>query len=184
MFWIGLAVLVPYLALYLFDLQRRAQRRVPRREARRRLGVTALHAVTLGYLCYLPPAAWWWPFYAVLVLANIGLRLLADSEPDAVVEGPERFRQGLIQTLQAPLWILVATLWEFIDGAGMMLRLVLPVSMRDLRPLCEGAAATWTLIFLVQAVFLLRAKPAGVELPAPATLPAAEEASTDLSKAS
>lgn len=158
MLYIGLALFTPYLVLHLMDAFLRNRRAVSQSESRWRVLTAAGHAGLFGFLCALAPGPLGWPIYGILVGVAVLSRLLANSDPEAVVGGAERFRHGLLQTLQAPLWLLTASLWWLIDGAGIILNWMLPFSTRNVRPLLQSTALVWAAVFLIEVSLAIVAR--------------------------
>jgi hypothetical protein len=153
MVWAGLALYGAYVGLAVVaELAFYRKRGLSRWEGSiRALSTTAVAAVALYTLLWEPSPRSQLGF---ALIGGLSFLLFPLTQTDAIAQVGSRERTlHTFQSMLHPLMlILVATIWKFMDGAGLFVGMVLPFSTDHLRPLSRGFVALMGLIAAYQWV--------------------------------
>lgn len=162
MFSIGVALLGFYSFLLLIDeLYFHRRRPLSRLERNLRALNTLLITAACGYALFVEYGSDAGYGFNWVAAASFVCFPLMDIDSKARVSGVERLLHGVLYMLHPIMLVLLVTCWRFIDGAGFFMRMALPLSTDNLRPLTWGyfgVLATLSVYHLVFRIFIRKPK--------------------------
>ncbi len=157
--WIGLTVFGTYLAMLFADEWKFDRKGVlSPRERKGHVLDSFLLAAMVGLVAFVEYSNLVKMVFGVLAVISIFSLVRREKDHAVRSDGREQMLHALTYMFYPIMLGTLAMIWPVIDGVSMIVGWVLPVSMKNLRPLCLGYFAVCAVFFLYRAIYWLKVR--------------------------